>query len=492
MNGARLALAELKHGDTIALGQVRCATWSRRAAPRRRRTSSTRTSARGRARAQTGCRAAGRAPSGASRSSESSARRHGRRAARPPQSLERPAVLKRLRPELAASEDLVERFAREARAAAAIHHQNVVAVYDWISWRGEHYIAQEYVDGVDLRAALALAQRFPWRIAALVALELARGLEAIHARGMVHRDLKPANVLLGRNGDVKIADFGIALDATSDGLTRPGTTIGSPPYIAPEQLLGERVDARGDLFGLGVVLYELLAGAPPYREPAGRDRQPPDSHPARALRAGAARGPRHAALAGAAGALAVRAKPRSRPASAQRVRRCSRQPARLPRRSEARAGELAVGGRRVPAREGDTVVLSPDAPRRRRCGAGRRWPPPRPRCARSRSVAFAVAGRSRRASSPPRALALAGHSSAAGGPARVRFATDQRLRVAIDAAAPVAVEPNDDRELAPGRHHLVFEWPSGARDVVELEAAAGEQRSVRPELPSGDEAPAAH
>src|SRR5262249_40920317 len=92
--------------------------------------------------------------------------------------LERPAVLKRLRPDLSSSDELVERFAREARAAAAIHHQNVVAVYDWIAWRGEHYIAQEYVDGVDLREALAQAQRFPWRIAALVALELARGLEA--------------------------------------------------------------------------------------------------------------------------------------------------------------------------------------------------------------------------------------------------------------------------------------------------------------------------
>src|SRR5512139_710443 len=96
-------------------------------------------------------------------------------------SLERLAVLKRLRPELAASDELVERFAREARAAAAVHHQNVVAVYDWISWRGEHYIAQEYVDGLDLKAALAQLGALPWRLAALVALELARGLEAIHA-----------------------------------------------------------------------------------------------------------------------------------------------------------------------------------------------------------------------------------------------------------------------------------------------------------------------
>ena len=221
-------------------------------------------------------------------------------------SLERLAVLKRLRPELAASDELVERFAREARAAAAVHHQNVVAVYDWISWRGEHYIAQEYVDGVDLRAALHELGSVPWRVAALVGLELARGLEAIHARGTVHRDLKPANVLLGRNGDVKIADFGIALDATSDGLTRPGTTIGTPPYVAPEQILGERVDARGDLFALGVVLYELLAGAPPFREPVEGEKDTLLQRIQRARYTRVRNGcPARAALAGAAGALAA-------------------------------------------------------------------------------------------------------------------------------------------------------------------------------------------
>jgi serine/threonine protein kinase len=236
--------------------------------------------------------------------------------------LERRAVLKRLRPDLASSPDLVERFAREARAAATVHHENVVAVYDWIGWRGEHYIAQEYVDGVDLRAALAHVGRFPPRIAALIALELARGLEAIHAHGMVHRDLKPANVLLGRNGAVKITDFGIAIDATSDGLTRPGTTLGSPPYIAPEQLLGERVDARGDLFALGVVLYELLAGTPPFKVPADDDGDTLLTRIQRGrfqpLREAAPGSPRW--LARLARTL-LKTKPRSRPGSAQLVRR---------------------------------------------------------------------------------------------------------------------------------------------------------------------------
>ena len=276
-------------------------------------------------------------------------------------SLERLAVLKRLRPELAVSDELVERFAREARSAAAVHHQNVVAVYDWISWRGEHYIAQEYVDGIDLRAALKELGSVPWRAAALVGLELARGLEAIHARGTVHRDLKPANVLLGRNGDVKIADFGIALDANGDGLTRPGTTIGTPPYVAPEQILGERVDARADLFALGIVLYELLAGAPPFREPVEGEK---DSLLQRIQRG---RYPRVRKISpGAPRWLAnlvralLRAKPRARPVSARQVRRLLEQKLdAFPTDAKIElAGFLWSAGVFQP-REGDTVVLSP-------------------------------------------------------------------------------------------------------------------------------------
>ncbi len=279
-------------------------------------------------------------------------------------SLERLAVLKRLRPELAASDELVERFAREARAAAAVHHQNVVAVYDWISWRGEHYIAQEYVDGVDLHAALHELGSVPWRVAALVGLELARGLEAIHARGTVHRDLKPANVLLGRNGDVKIADFGIALDATSDGLTRPGTTIGTPPYVAPEQILGERVDARGDLFALGVLLYELLAGAPPFREPVEGEKDTLLQRIQRAryatVRKAAPLAPRW--LAKLVHSL-LRAKPRARPASAQLVRRLlERQLAAFPADAKLELASFLWGEGVFQPREGDTVVLSTPAP----------------------------------------------------------------------------------------------------------------------------------
>ncbi len=187
--------------------------------------------------------------------------------------LDRPVVLKRLRKECSANKELRERFEREAKAASAIHHQNVVAVYDTFVHRNDLYIAQEYVDGIDLRGVLSGAVRVPPRIATCIVLELLRGLEEIHYRGTVHRDLKPANVLLGREGDVKIADFGIALDSSASPLTLPGVVLGSPPYMAPEQILGEPVGPRSDLFAVGVLFYEMLTGLPPYRESEGRDQE---------------------------------------------------------------------------------------------------------------------------------------------------------------------------------------------------------------------------
>jgi eukaryotic-like serine/threonine-protein kinase len=187
------------------------------------------------------------------------------RLARQPE-LDRCVVLKTLRRDLADDPAEEERFLREARAAAALHHPNVVGVYDCFVWRGERFIAQEYVEGIDLGTLLEKSGALPWRVAALIALEMARGFEEIHAQGLVHRDLKPSNVLLGRGGQVKIADFGVALDPKGRALTRTGYSVGTPPYMSPEQILGDRLDARSDHFSFGVVLYEMLCGGRPFEE----------------------------------------------------------------------------------------------------------------------------------------------------------------------------------------------------------------------------------
>jgi len=185
------------------------------------------------------------------------------------ESLDRTAVLNKILEELVVQHpELEARFEREAHAAARLHHPNVVAVYDRFRHRGAHYIATEYVDGVDLASLLEKEGALPWRIAAGIALEIARGLEAIHAEGMLHRDLKPQNLLIGRRGEVKVADFGLVLDSSGTSLTQPGIALGTPPYMAPEQLRGERVDPRADLFAFGCVLYEMLVGRTPFEMPA--------------------------------------------------------------------------------------------------------------------------------------------------------------------------------------------------------------------------------
>jgi serine/threonine-protein kinase len=205
--------------------------------------------------------------------------------------LDRLVVIKGLRRELADDAKAEQRFLREAQAAASVHHQNVVAVYDCFAWRGDHYIAQEYVDGGNLASVLAAVGRFEPRIAVLVALEIVRGLEEIHARGIVHRDLKPSNILLGRAGETKIADFGIAFNARAPALTRTGHTVGTPIYMSPEQLMGERVGPRSDIFALGVVAYEMLAGEPPFVD----EESPQGESLLRRIEAGRYRGVRRAA-----------------------------------------------------------------------------------------------------------------------------------------------------------------------------------------------------
>jgi tRNA A-37 threonylcarbamoyl transferase component Bud32 len=182
------------------------------------------------------------------------------------QLLNRTVAVKVLFPELAHDEAFVERFRREARAAASLNHHNIVSVYDFGEDEGSWFIVMEYVEGRNLRDIIrSEGQLDPPRAAALAA-EVAAALAAAHAQGIIHRDVKPANVLIAADaGTVKVADFGIARAAGArQGLTMPGTVLGTATYLSPEQAQGAEVDFRTDVYSLGMVLYEMLAGKPPF------------------------------------------------------------------------------------------------------------------------------------------------------------------------------------------------------------------------------------
>jgi serine/threonine-protein kinase len=178
-----------------------------------------------------------------------------------------PVALKVLLPELASNDAFLERFRREGRLAAAVRHENVVALLDSGESRGSLYLVLEFVPGGSLEARLKSGP-LPWREAATLGAGIARGLAAIHAAGLVHRDLKPENVLLDGEGRPKIADLGIARrtgEARSQALTKTGELMGTYEYMAPEQANGARdVGPAADLYALGGTLFALLAGRPPF------------------------------------------------------------------------------------------------------------------------------------------------------------------------------------------------------------------------------------
>ncbi len=181
--------------------------------------------------------------------------------------LQRNVALKVLDPELAGDEVARQRFCREARAAASITHENVVAVYQ-VERSGDDglpYLVMQLISGESLEQRLTREKRLPVREVVRIAMQSAHGLEAAYAQGLIHRDIKPGNILLEATNDrVKLTDFGLARAEEDVKLTHTGFVSGTPLYMAPEQAMGDEPDHRSDLFSLGAVMYEMCAGEPPF------------------------------------------------------------------------------------------------------------------------------------------------------------------------------------------------------------------------------------
>ncbi|HEV8428351.1 MAG TPA: serine/threonine-protein kinase [Pyrinomonadaceae bacterium] len=188
--------------------------------------------------------------------------------------LERPVAVKIIRREFAGDADVAERFLREARTMAKLRHPNAAMIFDAGNLPdGRHYIVMEFVEGETLSQALARDGRFSFTQAVNIATQICDVLEEAHRLGIIHRDLKPSNILLGKRG-VCVLDFGVAKVLASSAestathaSTGSGQLVGTPRYMSPEQCLGQRVGARSDLYSLGVLLYEMLAGRPPFVDP---------------------------------------------------------------------------------------------------------------------------------------------------------------------------------------------------------------------------------
>jgi serine/threonine-protein kinase len=175
-------------------------------------------------------------------------------------------ILKFLNPNISQDEEMMQRFVHELRYSRKITHPNVIRIYDFLHIRGLYAISMEYFPSHTLGGEVSDGKPLALRRAIRLGMDVAKGMTVAHQVGIVHRDLKPANVLINDEGVVKIVDFGVAA-AQHQGdtqLTKTGYVIGSPKYMAPEQILGKKVDERADIYSLGVIMYEMLTGTPPY------------------------------------------------------------------------------------------------------------------------------------------------------------------------------------------------------------------------------------
>ncbi len=178
--------------------------------------------------------------------------------------LERTVAVKLMHREIASDSDQLERFRREARAVAQFSHPHIVGVIDAGEDDHRPYIVFEYVEGETLKDRIRRSGMLPVDEALAYAIEIARALDAAHSRGIVHRDIKPQNVLIDGEGMAKVTDFGIARSLDDEGLTADGRVLGTTDYVSPEQALGHAVNGQSDIYSLGVVMYEMLAGDVPF------------------------------------------------------------------------------------------------------------------------------------------------------------------------------------------------------------------------------------
>ncbi len=180
--------------------------------------------------------------------------------------LDREVALKVMRAESQAFPEMSERFNREARACAKLHHQNIVTIYDFGEADSSSYIVMELLEGVDWRTAMKSKAPFPLALKLDLITQVCDGLAHAHESGIVHRDLKPSNFFIHLQKQAKILDFGLVKLSTSV-LTRTGMVLGTPNYMAPEQITGQKCDSRSDLFSAAVVFFELLTGTHPFQAP---------------------------------------------------------------------------------------------------------------------------------------------------------------------------------------------------------------------------------
>ena len=178
--------------------------------------------------------------------------------------LERQVGLKVIRSDMAANPEILKRFKQELILARQVTHKNVIRIFDLGQVEGLKFITMEYIDGENLQSILRREKKLPPAKAASIIAQVCRALEAAHAEGVIHRDLKPQNIMLDKGGRVLVMDFGIARSMAGGGMTQTGALIGTPDYMSPEQAKGQSLDARSDLFSVGIIFYEMLSGEVPF------------------------------------------------------------------------------------------------------------------------------------------------------------------------------------------------------------------------------------